>query len=205
MHDANNSPVCDYNGNTGHVFRKIGFPTQFRDTSVLFLSKTSNIIETTKCWFISIENCKTQYPNISYVFPWIVSHQEIVGNNSLELTGLFGFKVQRGSLLLWTSSEILSLGFTLRSKPHIWITTFGSVWCQSYFMMCTCTRACHSNFRSPQGSSACVCAKLLQSCPTLCDPVDCSPPGSSVRGIFQARILEWVALPSSRGSSWPKD
>ena len=38
-------------------------------------------------------------------------------------------------------------------------------------------------------------AKLLQSCPTLCDPVDCSPPGFSVHGIFQARILEWVAVP----------
>ena len=40
-------------------------------------------------------------------------------------------------------------------------------------------------------------------CPTLCDPVDCSPPGSSVRGISQARILEWAAIPSSRGSSLP--
>ena len=48
-----------------------------------------------------------------------------------------------------------------------------------------------------------VCAKLLQSCPTLGDPVDCSPPGSSVHGILQARILEWVAVPSSRGSSDP--
>ena len=46
----------------------------------------------------------------------------------------------------------------------------------------------------------CVHAKSLQSCPTLCDPMDCSPPGSSVHGIFQARILEWVAIPSSRGS-----
>ena len=43
--------------------------------------------------------------------------------------------------------------------------------------------------------------KALQSCPTLCDPVDFSPPGSSVRGIPQARMLEWVAIPFSRGSS----
>ena len=43
-----------------------------------------------------------------------------------------------------------------------------------------------------------VCTKSLQSCLTLCDPVDCSPPGFSVRGILQARILEWVATPSSR-------
>ena len=40
----------------------------------------------------------------------------------------------------------------------------------------------------------CMCAELLQLCPTLCDPMDCSPPGSSVRGIFQARILEWAAI-----------
>ena len=42
-------------------------------------------------------------------------------------------------------------------------------------------------------------------CPTLCDPVDCSPPGSSDHGILQATILEWVALPPSRGSPWPRD
>ena len=39
----------------------------------------------------------------------------------------------------------------------------------------------------------------------FCDPVDCSPPGSSVLGILQARILEWVSIPFSRGSSWPRD
>ena len=50
-----------------------------------------------------------------------------------------------------------------------------------------------------------VFAKLLQSCPTLCDPMDCSPPGSSAHGVIQARILKWVAMPSSRGSSWPRD
>ena len=52
---------------------------------------------------------------------------------------------------------------------------------------------------------ACVHARLLQLCPALCDPMGCSPLGSSVHGILQARILEWVAMPSSRGSSWPRD
>ena len=51
---------------------------------------------------------------------------------------------------------------------------------------------------------ACVCS-VAQSCPTLCDPMDHSLPGSSVHGIPQARILEWVAISSSRGSSWPRD
>ena len=48
----------------------------------------------------------------------------------------------------------------------------------------------------------CVCAQL---CLTLCDPMDCSRPGSSVHRIFQARILEWVAIPSCRRSPWPRD
>ena len=48
-------------------------------------------------------------------------------------------------------------------------------------------------------------SEVTQSCPTLWDPMDCSPPGSSVHGIFQARILEWVAISFSRRSSWPRD
>ena len=48
-------------------------------------------------------------------------------------------------------------------------------------------------------------SEVVQSCPTLCDPMDYSPLGSSVHGIFQARILEWVSISFSRGSSWPRD
>ena len=44
-------------------------------------------------------------------------------------------------------------------------------------------------------------SKVTQLCLTLCNPMDCSPPGSSVHGIFQARVLEWVAISFSRGSS----
>ena len=51
----------------------------------------------------------------------------------------------------------------------------------------------------------CVRVKWLQSCPALCDPMDCSPPSFSVHGILQSKILEWVAMPSSRGSSQTKD
>ena len=49
---------------------------------------------------------------------------------------------------------------------------------------------------------ACLAA---QSCPTLCNSFACSPPASSVHGIFQARILEWVAISYLRGSFWPRD
>ena len=68
---------------------------------------------------------------------------------------------------------------------------------------------------SQQGSAPCPPWQKLQEefesahsvaqlCPTLCDPTDCSPPGSSVHGIFQSRILEWVALLSSREFSQPR-
>ena len=49
-----------------------------------------------------------------------------------------------------------------------------------------------------------LCCLVPSVCPTLCDAVDCSPPGSSVHGILQPRILEWDAIPSSRGSSRPR-
>ena len=48
-------------------------------------------------------------------------------------------------------------------------------------------------------------SEVAQSCPTLCNPVDCSPPSFSIHGILQARILEWVAISFSRGSSLPRD
>ena len=50
-----------------------------------------------------------------------------------------------------------------------------------------------------------LCVLVTQLCPTLCDPTNCSPPGSSVHGILQARILEWIAISFSRGSSWSRD
>ena len=52
---------------------------------------------------------------------------------------------------------------------------------------------------------SCMSAQSLQSCLTLWNPMNCSPPGSSVHGILQARILEWAAIPSSKGSSQPRD
>ena len=54
--------------------------------------------------------------------------------------------------------------------------------------------------KASQGGS-----EVPQSCLTLCDQMDCSLPGSSVHGVIQARIMEWVAISFSRGSSWPRD
>ena len=74
----------------------------------------------------------------------------------------------------------------------------------------------HNKIRKPEiyrgrqwwqiaSSSLSHCAESLQLCLTLCNPMDCSPPGSSVHGILQARILGWVAISSSKGSSQPRD
>ena len=60
--------------------------------------------------------------------------------------------------------------------------------------VCVCTCVC-----------VCVCVLVSPSCPAVCNPIDCSLPGSSVHRILQARILEWVAIPFSRGSSQPSD
>ena len=60
----------------------------------------------------------------------------------------------------------------------------------------------HHQFNGHKSESE---SEVLQSCPTLCDPMDCSLPCSSIHGLFQARVLEWVAISSSRVSSQPRD
>ena len=60
----------------------------------------------------------------------------------------------------------------------------------------------HSNVSLCESVCVCVC---IQWYPALCDLMDCGPPGSSVHRISQARILDWVAISFSRGSSWPRD
>ena len=61
------------------------------------------------------------------------------------------------------------------------------------------------SFEALQARSVCIQFPIDRAHRSLCDPMDCSPPGSSVHGILQTRILEWVAMPSSRGSSWARD
>ena len=69
------------------------------------------------------------------------------------------------------------------------------------------TQLIESTWKNDSQTTKEVKVKVLvtQSWPTLCNSVDCSPPGSSVHGILQVRILEWVAIPFSRGSSHPRD
>ena len=86
-------------------------------------------------------------------------------------------------LSLWS---IVCLGISYKWSPTLYTLFVWLLWLSQCFLY------------------SCVHAKLLQSCPALCDPMHYSLPGSSVCGLFQARIQEWVVMPSSRGSSWPR-
>ena len=79
------------------------------------------------------------------------------------------------------------------------------LYCICFFFLCYCPGRGSRNAEKKSGERTWVRTKLLHSCPALWDPVDCSPPGSSVHGILQARILEWVAMSSSRGASRPRN
>ena len=100
----------------------------------------------------------------------------------------------------WTSQESPSSGVTfyqeLPSSGFSWSSSQASGGCpvfsQYYFLFC-------------MDIEKKMKVLVAQSCPTLCNPMDYGPPGSSVHGILQGRILEWVAMPFSRGFSQPRD
>ena len=83
------------------------------------------------------------------------------------------------------------------------------IWLYMYVCVCVCVygKSLRNLLRLFKGlqSTLHTHTEVAQSCPTLCDPMDCSPPGSSVHGIFQAWVLEWVAVSFSRRFSWPRD
>ena len=83
----------------------------------------------------------------------------------------------------WWSTEHFQL---CRMYSHHW----------DYLTLPLYLESCHRQYIKEWTYMCPAAAKSLQSCPTLCDPIDGSPPGSSVHGIFQARVLEWVPLPS---------
>ena len=120
---------------------------------------------------------------------------------------LFSWFSKWGSATLALSENFSEVQILRSHSRPIEIT---SLWMGS--IICTWTRAdarwsWHPLLftHHPHLIKPCVHAKSLQLCLTLCNPMDCSTPGSSVHGILQARILEWVAMPSSRGSSPPRD
>ena len=100
----------------------------------------------------------------------------------------------------WFTTLLASGVHQSKSVRHIAISTLIFRFFSSYFKI-----ELHPPRSDPVHDTVCCHCLVVQSCLTLCDPVDCSPPGSSVHGILQARILEWGAMPSSRGSARPTD
>ena len=107
-------------------------------------------------------------------------------------------------------------------QGRVWsdISEFSTMGILSWILLCHRDLSCASRklssifgLRSLDASSSSPVVKNknvsycmhVNSSPTLCDPMDCSPSGSSVHGILQTRILEWVAISYPRGSSWPRD
>ena len=80
-----------------------------------------------------------------------------------------------------------------------------NLWISVFFFIAYCSYFIASNAPSFALVHACIHAKSLQSCPILCNAMDCSPPGSSVHGIPQTRIQDWVAISFSMGSSQARD
>ena len=86
---------------------------------------------------------------------------------------------------------------------RIFYTFYGGVF--HGVCMCVCVYVLTCIYTHIHTQLYMLCAESFQSCPTLCDPMDHSLPGSSVFGILQATTLEWISMPSSKGSSRPRD
>ena len=144
----------------------------------------------------------------------IIRHWAISGFQGILPTPFLSSQPARGQS--WTShtspqiwrrvdrAEISSIKMVLRTSPAVqWLRFWasnagGSGSVPGQEINSPCTVRCSQNYQI----NKCVCAL---SGPTLCDSMDGSPPGSSVHGIFQAKILEWAAISFSRGSSWPRN
>ena len=101
---------------------------------------------------------------------------------------------------------ILSKYFSVSIEIIIWFLFSNLLICCIILTdLCVLKNPCIPGINLTWSWCACMHAQLLQSCPTFCDCMDYSLPGSSVHRILQARILEWVAMPSSGGSSYPRD
>ena len=94
--------------------------------------------------------------------------------------------------------------YTLPCYTHLHFHMKCKLWIYYLFMIKFCL-APRKTSTKEYIFNLCVCVWVPQSCPTICDPMDCNPRGSSVHGISQARILDWVAIPFSRVPSQPRD
>ena len=139
-------------------------------------------------WSLNGRGEKTLAPNLIFVFPF----SKLGGNFDLSVEGIS-----------------ISAGLSLGYDPVLGHSTVTCPRCSSHIntvrIRISGSSMGYDLLGLWMGGGMNVYAhSITQSCPTLCDPMDCSPPGSSVHGILQARILDWVAI-SSKGSSRLRD
>ena len=110
------------------------------------------------------------------------------------------------------ASNCINKGWSMnsdRSDPHIFLFRLNLLFSIKHYLFKDETNLCLGQtclgLSWVQDLATSVWVLVAQSCPTLCDPMDCSPPGFPAHRIFQARIPKWVAIPFSNGSSWPRD
>ena len=130
---------------------------------------------------------------------------------SLITTSLFSFAQLE---MVWTSPTVTSLKldqvFTVAWPPQTWLRSLEafSLHTRGYTpenCLVSILKCLWHHYTFCYVCYVCMHANSLQLCPTLCDPIDCSPPGSSSHGVLQARILGWVSISCSRGSLWIRD
>ena len=138
----------------------------------------------------------------------------VLGSSGWYIFGISGGLIlywQRWKDLLWVWLRVISLGFSssLRGTHFNSDLTGTCSWSILYLIPCHGYLPTFSIGRSLShqcsSSEGCMCVLVAQQCLILCDPMDCSPPGSSVHKILQARILEWATSLFSRKSSQPRN
>ena len=133
----------------------------------------------------------------------VSEHKFLFPGNSKETDFSLYFKAKQENLTFFYPLLIYSVDWQqFKGLSQLFFSLF-SLWCVK--MKCYLLNTGYMRFFAKNVIYGCMCAKSLHSCLILFNPVDHTLPGSPVHGILQAKILEWVASPSSRASSRPKD
>ena len=125
---------------------------------------------------------------------WIMTVSEVRKQNSFNI--LFNTDMLPVPKILLSGSNVVLF------VSAYWAPTLGSYCCRHWHKSRRQNRHSASIIGFHFSNGAAAAAKLLQSCPTLCNPIDGSPPGSALPGILQARTLEWVAISFSNAWKW---
>ena len=138
-------------------------------------------------------------PHFKFIFLWYLSPYYVPFvsvKHRLKMDASHPRRHNKGVWLMKWTMKVNAFRWLIRLQTHIMITTFR-------FKLLRKCKSKETHYVNYTLYKLCMHAELLQLCPIFCNPMDCSPPGSSAHGILQARILEWAAIFYSRGSSQP--